>query len=334
MPADSGPLRVIDAGMLPALRSQTVWHAIAHGVSVTGQPTLCFVRPASRYACLGYHRRLGELDLDYCAKAGIPVLRRMVGGGPVYLDDGQLFFQIVLPLAAVSPVRTAALQALLSPAVRAFRRCGVDARLVDGEICVADRKICGHGAGQVEEAVIVCGNLIDRFDYAAATRILRLPDPTTRAEVERLMRRYVLATPVPADRFQQELVAAYAEALGLVPEPGRLSLLEEQALSELDERFSDPGWLAGPVAPRDGPVQVKIKEGVRVAYARRGETSVLISSVSGRIVHAEIFLASGAGADALGPRLVDRELTELATMVEAAFPAGGAAVGLARELAA
>lgn len=334
MPPDPGRLRVIDAGATSALRSQTVWHALAHGVSVTGQPTLCFVRPANRYACLGYHRGLGELDLDYCTKAGIPVLRRMVGGGPVYLDHDQLFFQIVLPVAAVPPVRSTALRALLSPAVRAFRRCGVDARLLDGEICVADRKICGHGAGQVEAAVIVCGNLIGRFDYAAATRILRLPDLATRAEVERLMRRYVLATPVPAAQFQQELVAAYAEALCLIPEPGGLSALEEQTLGELDERFRDPAWLAGPVPPREGPVLIKIKEGVRVAYARQGETSILVSSVNGRIVHAQVVGAGGSGADGLGSQLLDRPLTELGDLLGAALPADSAAVVLARELAA
>jgi len=54
---------------------------------------------------------------------------------------------------------------LLEPAVTAFRTVGVPASLDDElEICVGDRKICGHGAGQIDDAVVLCGNLIETFD--------------------------------------------------------------------------------------------------------------------------------------------------------------------------
>ncbi|HEX9034573.1 MAG TPA: hypothetical protein VF834_22235, partial [Streptosporangiaceae bacterium] len=188
----SGVLRVIDFGRVTPLRSQTLWHAVAYGVSA-GQPaTLSFARPSGPYVCLGYLRDAAEVDHEYCRAHGLPVYRRMVGGGPVYLDDRQLFFQICLPAGAVSPSRTAALRAMLEPAVTAFRAAGVDASLDDdGEICLGDRKICGHGAGQIEDAVVVCGNLIEAFDHERAMQVLALPDPLQRAETLRLMRRYV-----------------------------------------------------------------------------------------------------------------------------------------------
>ena len=110
-------LRVIDFGRVTPLRSQTLWHAVGYGVSA-GQPaTLSFARPSTPYVCLGYHRDPAELDERYCREHGLPVYRRMVGGGPVYLDDRQLFFQICLPARLVSPARRDALRTLLTPAV-------------------------------------------------------------------------------------------------------------------------------------------------------------------------------------------------------------------------
>lgn len=268
-------LRVVDFGRVSALRSQTLWHAIAYGVSRGGPPTLSFMRPSRPYVGLGYHRRLDEADLDACREAGLPVYRRMVGGGVVYLDEHQQFFQICLPVAAVSKNRQRALRELLSPAVTAFRVAGVPAELDgEGEIVVGEAKICGHGAAQIEDAVVVVGNLIERFDHVAAARILALPDDV-RVEVTQLMERYVLATPADPATFRSAAITAYAEALGLEPQPGGLSSYERERLFELDEKFRSPEWLRGPRRPAPQCSQVKIRAGVYVdwSFEREGKAS-------------------------------------------------------------
>ena len=116
-----------DLGRTSPLRSQTLWHALAYGVSAGAPPTLSFMRPSGPYVGLGYHRRLEEADLDACRHAGLPVYRRMVGGGVVYLDEHQQFFQICLPLAGVPRNREEALRRLLAPAVAAFRAAAASA---------------------------------------------------------------------------------------------------------------------------------------------------------------------------------------------------------------
>ncbi len=286
---DADTLRVIDFGRASALRSQTLWHAVAHGVSSGEPPTLSFVRPAEPYVCLGYHRRLDEVDRAYCAEEGLPIYRRMVGGGPVYLDSGQLFFQICLPARSVSPARTAALRDLLSPALSAYRAAGVEAEL-DGnmEITVGESKICGHGAGQVEEAVVVCGNLIERFDHERATSILWLPNPTMRAEVLRMMRRFVNATPADPEQFKHAAVAAYADALGLTPEASDLTPLEWAAVEALDEQFTSESWIAGPHGrPRPPVREVKIRAGVWVFAAEHEDARVVASVVGDSVDRAQ-----------------------------------------------
>jgi len=276
-------LRVIDFGRVPPLRSQTLWHAVAYGVSA-GQPaTLSFARPSGPYVCLGYLRDAAELDHEYCRANSLPVYRRMVGGGPVYLDERQLFFQICVAAGTVSPARRDAMRVLLEPAVTAFRAVGVDARLDgDGEICLGDRKICGHGAGQIEAAVVACGNLIEAFDHDQATRVLALADPVQRDETARLMRRYVTATPTDPAAFQAALTTAYASAFRLAAVPGQLSAAELDTVAGLDQRFSDARWLAGP-ARAAGPGrqgrQVKVRAGIWTYAGQVGEDVRMVASV-------------------------------------------------------
>jgi lipoate---protein ligase len=279
----SDVLRVIDFGRVTPLRSQTLWHAVAYGVGA-GQPaTLSFARPSAPYASIGYLRDHAEVDADYCRSQDLPVYRRMVGGGPVYLDNRQLLFQICLPVRKVSPSRAGALRTLLAPVVAAFRDVGVQASLDDdGEICVGDQKVCGHGAGQIAAAVVVCGNLIEAFDHERATAVLALPDPVQRAETLRLMRRYVTATPADPDAFQARLTSAYAGALGLRAEPGELSGPEPATVAELDRRFATPEWLAGEGRlARKGLSgrQVKVRAGVWTLATESSSGAKVVASV-------------------------------------------------------
>jgi lipoate-protein ligase A len=284
-------LRVVDFGRVSALRSQTLWHALAYGVSRGGPPTLSFMRPSRPYVGLGYHRRLEEADIAACREAGLPVFRRMVGGGVVYLDEHQQFFQICLPVNAVPRSREAALRRLLTPAVAAFRAVGVPAELDDDlEIVVGEAKICGHGAAQIEDAVVVVGNLIERFDHAAAARVLALPE-AARADVVRLMERFVMATPVDSAAFRSAAIAAYGEALGLEPVASWLSDYERERLRHLDRLFRSPAWLRGPHRPAplcdpgngDGSpaVTVKVRAGVFVLCTERGASRLVANERSG-----------------------------------------------------
>jgi lipoate-protein ligase A len=284
-------LRVVDFGRVSALRSQTLWHALAYGVSRGGPPTLSFMRPSRPYVGLGFHRRLDEADLDACREAGLPVFRRMVGGGVVYLDEHQQFFQICLPAASVPRHREQALRRLLSPAVAAFRATGVPAELDDDlEIVVGEAKICGHGAAQIEDAVVVVGNLIEQFDHAAAARVLALPE-AARADVVRLMERFVMATPVDSAAFRSAAIAAYGDALGLEPVAGRLSDYERERLLHLDSLFRSPSWLRGPYrsGPHSGPangdgsraVTVKVRAGVFVRCTEDGASRLVANERGG-----------------------------------------------------
>ncbi len=285
----SETLRVIDFGRVSPLRSQTLWHAIAHGVSPGDPPTLSLMETDSPYVSIGFHRRLDEVDREECQRSGIPIYRRMVGGGPVYVDDGQLLFQITLPVAETSPVRSRAVRALLEPAVDTFRAVGIDAVLEDGgDVVVGDRKVCGHGAGQIEQAVVMVGNLITKFDHHTAARIMAVPDELARAELEELMRRYVVATPIDRKTFAAALMHSYTSALGLEAAGGALNDEEERILEDLDAQFVEDEWLSGSTRPPPSTWQVKVKAGVVLAHATSGGSTACVGLASGRIIRVRL----------------------------------------------
>jgi lipoate-protein ligase A len=276
-------MRVIDFGTVTTLRSQTLWHALCRTMRTGDAPVLSFVRPESPYVCIGYHRDLAEVDTDYCRTAGLPVYRRMVGGGPVYCDADQLFFQITAPVKDLPARRATALTTLLRPAMRALRRLGVDAALDRfGEISVGAAKVCGHGAGQIGEGATVVGNLIGGFDHEKATRVLRLA-PEVRAVVLELMRRHVVPTPVDPAIWKAAMVAEYAEQFGTEPSTDGLTESESHAVDRMDSRLLDEEFLAGTSRPVRSVRTVKVRAGVWVHEWRTEGERVVLGVAGGNV---------------------------------------------------
>lgn len=315
-------MRVIDFGRVSALRSQTVWHAVGSAVRPGNGPTLSFVRPAAPYVCLGFHRSVTEVDTDYCSAQDLPVYRRMVGGGPVYLDGDQLFFQISLPARSVPARRAAALAGLLRPAVSALRSVGIDAQLDRfGEISVGAAKVCGHGAGQLGDGVLVVGNLITGFDHKRASRVLALA-PDVRGEVLRLMRRHVAATPVDPSAWKAAMVREYAAHFGTTPTSGVETAAEHRERDRMDALLGRSEFVAGTPRPIRAVRTVKVRAGVWVhEWHGAGRRAVLaiaggvVESVHGDVPAGLVGLSLDRARDELGR---DRDTGALAAAIGAA----------------
>lgn len=91
-------LRVIDFGNVSALSSLAVFHGLAEALRPGDDPILSFVSPETPFVCVGVHQEIAkEVDEDYCRANGLPIYRRRVGGGAVYLDHNQLFTHFIYP---------------------------------------------------------------------------------------------------------------------------------------------------------------------------------------------------------------------------------------------
>lgn len=280
-------LRVVDFGDVTALRSQTLWHALCKSAGESGKVTLSFMRPNTPYVGVGLLRNLDEIDAEYCATERLPIIRRQVGGGPVYLDQHQLFFQVCAPTRSLPRSRHDAITKILSPFVRAFKAAGIPAELDNrGEISTNGSKVCGHGAGEIGDGAAVVGNLIEHFDYSRASSILKTNSHALTAEIESLMRRHVgsIDTQIGSDAFISTAVDSLSEAFCLQPVEGELEPKEWELVGEFDSLLSDPTWTAlGEFGPPPLPEVriIKIRAGVYVVFQGIRKPFFFMSSVFG-----------------------------------------------------
>ena len=175
-------------GKVPWQQSQLIYHALAH----LGRESLSLVSPARPYVCIGYHQDADqEVDLEFCKARGIPVFRRDLGGGAVYLDGNQLFFQLILHRdnPEVPKRKEFFYRKFLEPVIRVYRTLGIEAVYKPiNDVIVEARKISGTGAGEIGECVVFVGNLIVDFDYDMMCRVLKVPDEKFRDKVKKTLR--------------------------------------------------------------------------------------------------------------------------------------------------
>lgn len=254
---------------VPWLESQLVYHAQPR-VGVEG---LNILAPSEPYVCLGYHQDLEqELDEAFCQERHIPIFRREVGGGAVYLDGNQVFYQIVLhkdhPLAQGS--RTTLYQRMLQPVADAYGDLGVAARYrpVNDVITDGGRKISGTGAATIGDYIVLVGNLIADFDYETTARILRVPDEKYRDKVFKSMQENLTTLKreigrVPDwDEMVTPLIRRFEQVLGPL-EPAALPQAVSDQIEALKPRFQSAEWLYKKGRRQVGR-NIKIATGVNV----------------------------------------------------------------------
>jgi lipoate-protein ligase A len=244
-------VRVVDLGLVDPIRSQSVYHAVGYTFRSGTLPTILLVSPTTPYVSIGFHQDAErEVDLDYCRSAGLPVIRREVGGGAVYLDQHQVFTQWIFPRELV-PLRLEERFAwYVRPLVETYRRWGIEAtwRPIN-DVHVRGRKIGGTGAASIGEAEILVGSLMLDFDTRQMARVLKVASEKMRDKVFESLEEYMttmhreLGTLPDRDAVVETYLECCAAALGAEIEFGTLTPEEEAMAAELDERFASEEWL-------------------------------------------------------------------------------------------
>ena len=263
-------IRLIDLGTVPPVRSQTCYHAAARALGPESPDTIILVRPSAPYVCIGYHQDVDrEVDRDYCRASGLPVYRREVGGGAVYLDGDQVFIQWVFHPSSLPAGVEERFALYIRPLVLAYRSLGVEAehRPIN-DIQVRGKKIGGTGAARIGNAEVVVGSFIFDFDKAAMARVLKVSSEKMRDKVHQGLRDYMttlsdeLGRPPDRRGMQDLYLDRCGEVLGADIVPGEWTAEEEAAARELDEVFPTREWLEQKGAPRRPGV--KIHEDVQI----------------------------------------------------------------------
>lgn len=262
---------VYNLGTVPWLDSQLLYHALAY----LGREGLFLLQPGEPYVCLGYHQTAAqEIEVDYLKEHNIPLFRREVGGGTVYLDQGQLFYQLVIRADRddVPAVKEKFYRKFLQPAIDTYHDYGIDAQFKPvNDIIVGNRKISGNGAAEINGMMILVGNFLMDFNYEMMSRSLRVPDEKFRDKVRKTMEdalttmKRELGNEMPTlEELSQRVIERYEPLLGEMTLREVDDELRAEAQRLWDEQFNDPDWLIANDRRKAEGRSVRIAEGVNV----------------------------------------------------------------------
>jgi len=197
-----------------------------------------FVWRVSPTVIIGRNQVLeNEVNMDYCSRNGVAVIRRKSGGGCVYSDMGNIMVSYVSARADVEEVfdrylsrMTEALRSLGLPAVKSARN----------DILIDGRKVSGNALHQLPDRSIVHGTLLYSTDMDALMDAIRPPvEKLQRHGVESVRQRVVnvsdyrtlspwLASPESLERYLTDFFT-----------DGELRLSDEQVsvIEEMEKEY-------------------------------------------------------------------------------------------------
>ncbi|MCD6510903.1 MAG: lipoate--protein ligase family protein [Thermoprotei archaeon] len=327
--------RLLMLGALDGYRIQTAYEAVAWGVSKGLAPnTLNICWPSSPYVCIGIHQLPElEVDLEFCKRVGVPVVKRQVGGGAVWLDENQVFYHVIVhkdhELARGTPADF--FKKLLKVIVKFYRSYGIPAEYKPvNDVVVHGKKISGNGAARLYDAMVLIGNVILNFNAEMASKVLRVPSEKMRDKVFKTMQEWVssmkgeLGYIPPRDEIVRRLIECFEDALRIRLVKGELTAEEKSVWEGLVEKFKSPSWMYGGFYDKQSLLEgyapgtriVKIREGhfiLFVDYKALKTVRFIIEVVDGVIekalISGDFFVEPPKALDAIAGGLEGLRIT-------------------------
>ncbi len=268
------PFRVIDTGVrdgrLQIAFDQAMIELHRDGIV---PDTIRFLR-FEPSALVGRHQALRqELKIDYCRANGVGLVRRITGGGAIYLDPGQLGWELVLsrkrlPMPTLADYTRAICEAAAYGLSRAF---GVEARFRPrNDIEVGGQKLCGTGGFFDGDTLFYQGTVLIDADPARIMACLNVPEAKLKkrgldkAEQRVTTLRALLGGRAPeVGAVHEAVLLGLTEQLGIAVERGVPSAQEEALAARLSEEeigtdefvfsIDDPRGAGVHEASRTGP---------------------------------------------------------------------------------
>lgn len=204
---------------------------------------------------IGRHQDLSrEINLEFCAEQGIGIVRRLTGGGAIYLDEGQLGWELVfhrssLGIASLPDIAAA----ICNAAAAGLRELGVPAKFRPrNDIEVDGRKISGTGGFFDGDILIYQGTVLVDMNPVQMVRALNIPaakvakhDLDT-AEQRVVTLKELLGDDLPdLETIQAALIRGFETHLGLTAVAGKITDVEEALASQyFDEEIGNDDFVA------------------------------------------------------------------------------------------
>lgn len=157
--------------------TQMIYHALAY----KGEKALVISSSSKPYVCSGFSQHIDDVfNIRKCIKEGVSFFRRETGGGPVYLDENQVFYNIIFDGGTYLGHKKY-FSNFLKPVIRTLRYYDIKAEHIPlADICVRGKKISGNGGGNIGEMAVIVGNILLKFNAENFTTLLNVPENAVR----------------------------------------------------------------------------------------------------------------------------------------------------------
>ena len=294
----SVPFRIIDTGVREGRANIAFDAALIEARQAGDVPDTIRFLSFPPTALIGRHQDLSrEIHLDFCAKHDVGVVRRITGGGAIYLDEGQLGWELVfhrssLGIAALPDVA----REICNAAAAGLQALGVEAKFRPrNDIEVDGRKISGTGGFYDGDILIYQGTVLVDLNPQRMVQALRVPQgKLEKRDLDSAAQRVVtlkeLLGPNTPDLelIKIALIKGFQDVLGIDAEWGEITEIEETLarqhfdeeigrddfIAEIDDPAADQTFLAGSHTGAGGTIDSFVKlEGAAAQVLQR----VLIS---------------------------------------------------------
>jgi len=241
----SPPFRVIDTGVREG-RLQIAFDQALIELHKAGRApdTVRFLRfPPT--VLIGRHQAMWhEVKVEDCLADGIGLVRRITGGGAIYLEENLVGWELVLsrkrlPLGALADYTRAICEAVAHGLSQAF---AIDARFRPrNDIEVEGRKLCGTGGFFDGDTLIYQGTVLVDVDPARVRAYLNVPEAMLKkrdldkAESRVTTLKALLGTTPSIEAVHVAVLAGLTARLGIAATPGSITELEEATARQMHD---------------------------------------------------------------------------------------------------
>lgn len=217
-------------------RSLAFWLAMEEFVAKSVEEEAFFVWRVAPTVIIGRNQVLeAEVNLDYCRRHGVKIVRRKSGGGCVYADKDNLMISYVSRRGDVAEIFERYLSAFTSCLCSLGLMAEKSGR---NDILVNGRKVSGNAFHQLPDRSIVHGTLLYNTDFDALEEAIRPP-------VEKLQRHGVASVRQRVGNLKDSLDPAVIGSIDVLENhivnhfcDGTLCLTEED-IRIIEEMSSD-----------------------------------------------------------------------------------------------
>ncbi len=230
----------LDAGSVSAQAMHALYTGMAACTRDDDPVRVLWLQSSQDHVSVGASQNpAADLDLAGCAKEGIPVLRRPLGGGAVWVEAQQPCFFLVMPRRSLARGHRHLFSVGMGLAVAVLRQLGLDdAETRSQDIWIHGRKIMGTGAATLEKGCVFGASFLRRFPMERFLACIFSPSdgyrewvlPALREGVTDCEREMSLAP--DSDAFRMALFEALRQRFGVPPQ-----------ILELDPGLRDT-WIA------------------------------------------------------------------------------------------